>query len=136
MERSDSSILTNNITNNPFHARFAPRQKWIDPKTAELMERERNIGVRRAEIITASASALHPIMKKVNPVAFSKANIHNTLTHPSSIPVASKIADYFIEKFNPHTGRMSVADMEEREVRRGEERKRSVVKRQQTLKRN
>ncbi|GMI37024.1 hypothetical protein TrRE_jg3318 [Triparma retinervis] len=92
------------------------RQKWIDPKTAELMERETHLGVRRAEIITATASVLHPIMKKVNPIAFSKANIHSTLTNPANVPIAAEIADYFIEKFDPKTGRMSTEAMAEREA--------------------
>ena len=54
-------------------------------------------------------------MKKVNPVAFSKENIYSTITAPANIPIASRIADYFVDKFNPSTGRMTGGDMEKRE---------------------
>ena len=74
------------------------RQKWIDPSTADLIEKNPSLGIRRAEIITGLASLMHPIMGKVNPVAYSKANIFAAVTSNAYIHLGSEIADYFLEK--------------------------------------
>ncbi|GMH98403.1 hypothetical protein TrST_g1809 [Triparma strigata] len=88
------------------------RQKWIDPLTADLIEKNPSLGIRRAEIITGLASLMHPIMGKVNPVAYSKANIFAAVTSNAYIHLGSEIADYFLQKFNPKSGKMSEADQQ------------------------
>ena len=74
------------------------RQKWIDPSTADLIDRVPSLGIRRAEIITGLASLMHPIMGKVNPVAYSKANIMAAVTGKAYLDLGREIADFFLEK--------------------------------------
>mmetsp|Transcript_22373 Transcript_22373/g.44680 ORF Transcript_22373/g.44680 Transcript_22373/m.44680 type:complete len:1066 (+) Transcript_22373:35-3232(+) len=90
------------------------RQKWIDPATADLLDKHPHLGIRRSEIITAFSSLLHPIMSPSNPVAYSKANIFASVTSKASIDRVAEIASFFIEKFDPRTGRMSESDQQSR----------------------
>ena len=88
------------------------RQKWIDPMTVDLtMDRHPWLGIKRGEIITCFASLLHPILGKVNPVAYSKANILDTVTSKKHIALSSSIADMFIKKFDPSTGKLGVEEL-------------------------
>lgn len=76
------------------------RTKWLDPATMDLVfDRYPWLGVNRGEVITAFCSMMHPIMAKVNAMAYSKANILTSVT--SYIPFASSIADLFLERFDP-----------------------------------
>jgi len=88
------------------------RQKWIDPSTADLIDRVPSLGIRRAEIITGLASLMHPIMGKVNPVAYSKANIMAAVTGKAYLDLGREIADFFLEKFDPKSGHMSQSDQD------------------------
>jgi glutamate dehydrogenase len=78
------------------------RSKWLDPTTMHLVfEKYPWLGVRRGEIITAMCCLMHPIMAKENPLSFSKANIMEALTKPRVIGHAAKIADLFLDRFDP-----------------------------------
>jgi len=77
------------------------RQKWLDPATTELVGNHSWLGIRRSEFITAVASLMHPVMGQKNPVAYSKANIYSTITNKRFIETSAKIADLFIDRFDP-----------------------------------
>ena len=78
------------------------RAKWLDPATMELVfERYPELGVTRGEVITAMASLMHPVLAKENAVAYSKANILETLTRERFLPHAAAIADLFLDRFRP-----------------------------------
>mmetsp|Transcript_27688 Transcript_27688/g.66694 ORF Transcript_27688/g.66694 Transcript_27688/m.66694 type:complete len:1242 (+) Transcript_27688:257-3982(+) len=78
------------------------RSKWLDNATIKLVFEDYPwLGVRRAEIITAFCSLLHPIMAKQNAIVYSKHNIMQMVTHPRMIQHAAKIADVFLERFDP-----------------------------------
>lgn len=78
------------------------RCKWLNDSTMELVfEKHPWLGVRRGEIITAMCAIMHPIMSKQNAIAFSRGNIHETVTKARYINHAAAIADLFLERFNP-----------------------------------
>ncbi|KAL7501628.1 hypothetical protein ACHAWT_010644 [Skeletonema menzelii] len=78
------------------------RCKWLSDSTMELVfEKQPWLGVRRGEIITAMAAIMHPIMSKLNAIAFSKGNILETITKDRYINHAASIADLFLDRFNP-----------------------------------
>jgi len=79
------------------------RTKWMDPKTMDLVfRRYPDIGVTRAEIITAFCSLLHSILAPQNQFAFSMGNIHDVVTEVRYMKYATSIADLFLDRFNPH----------------------------------
>jgi hypothetical protein len=57
------------------------RAKWIDPLTYEL----------------------HPVLAKVNTLAYSTTNIFDKLCNPRFIPYAADIVDLFLDRFRPST---------------------------------
>jgi glutamate dehydrogenase len=59
------------------------------------------LGVRRGEVITAFCSLMHPVLSKENALVYSKANIFETVTKERYIDIAAKIADLFLDRFNP-----------------------------------
>lgn len=78
------------------------RTKWLDPFTMDLIfERYPWLGVNRGEIITAFCSLMHPVMAKLNPLAYSKANILDTVTKARYIEFSAAIADLFLARFDP-----------------------------------
>ena len=78
------------------------RVKWLDPSTSNLVfERYTHLGVTRGEVITAFCALMHPVMAKVNPLAYSKASILETVTKERFIQHAAAIADIFLDRFNP-----------------------------------
>jgi glutamate dehydrogenase len=78
------------------------RAKWLDPITTDLVfKRYNHLSIPRAEIITAFGSLLHPIMAKENALAFSKANIIDTICNERFISHSEAIADLFADRFNP-----------------------------------
>ncbi len=78
------------------------RSKWLDNATMDLVfDQYPWLGVRRGEIITAMCSLMHPVLAKENPLVYSKANILHMITKPRMMPHAAKIADLFLERFNP-----------------------------------
>jgi len=82
------------------------RSKWLDDTTMKLVfEDEPWLGVKRGEIITAMCNLLHPIFNKAGGSGgnnfYTKHNILQTVTDSQSIGHAAKIADLFLERFNP-----------------------------------
>lgn len=78
------------------------RSKWLTPATMKLVyETQPWLGVRRGEIITALCTIMHPIMSKINALAFSKGNILETVTKDRYINHAAAVADLFLERFDP-----------------------------------
>jgi len=81
-------------------ARGLKRSKWLDDQTMSLVfEKFPWLGVTRGEVITGCCSLLHPVLSKENAIAFSKANIHDTICR--FMPLAARIADLFLERFDP-----------------------------------
>lgn len=83
--------------------RQSKRMKWLDPFTMELaLERYSHLlTLRTAEIITAFASLMHPIMAKENPVIYSKGNILEYLSNKRYISHAIAVANLFLRRFDP-----------------------------------
>jgi glutamate dehydrogenase len=78
------------------------RSKWLDPATMDLVfDKYPWLGVRRGEVITAFCSLMHPVLSKENALVYSKANIFETVTKERYIDIAAKIADLFLDRFNP-----------------------------------
>ena len=78
------------------------RSKWLDHSTMNLVfDKYPWLGVRKGELITALCSLMHPILAKEHPVVYSKANILDMVTKPRVIPHVSRIAELFLERFNP-----------------------------------
>eukprot|EP00934_Nitzschia_sp_Nitz4_P004085 Nitzschia sp. Nitz4//scaffold23_size168460//152291//155530//NITZ4_002248-RA/size168460-processed-gene-0.99-mRNA-1//1//CDS//3329543722//4075//frame0 len=78
------------------------RSKWLDNSTMDLVfDRYPWVGVQRGEVITAMASLMHPVLAKENALIYSKGNILEMITKPRIIPHAAKIADLFLERFDP-----------------------------------
>lgn len=78
------------------------RSKWLTPATMKLVyEKQPWLGVRRGEIITAMCTIMHPIMSKINAIAFSKGNILETVTKDRYVNHAAAIADLFLDRFDP-----------------------------------
>ena len=89
------------------------RAKWLDPLTMDLIfDKYPWLGVKRGEIITGFCSLLHPVMSKVNSLAFSKGNIFDTVTDEKYIAYSSAIADLFLNRFYPK-GPLSDDELEE-----------------------
>ena len=89
------------------------RAKWLDPLTMDLIfDKYPWLGVKRGEIITAFCSLLHPVMSKLNSLAFSKGNIFDTVTDEKYIAYSSAIADLFLNRFYPK-GPLSDEELEE-----------------------
>jgi len=87
--------------------REVKRLKWADDWTLNLAfqsagpKHEREVGVVRAEILTALNSMAHPILSKEDPWAFSKTNIRQVIEHPRYVRLATGIADLFAARFDP-----------------------------------
>jgi glutamate dehydrogenase len=78
------------------------RSKWLDPATTDLVfDKYPWLGVRRGEVITAICSLMHPVLAKENALVYSKANIFDTVTKERYIDTAAKIADLFLDRFDP-----------------------------------
>lgn len=78
------------------------RSKWLDNTTMDLVfEQYPWLGVQRGEIITAMSSLMHPVLAKENALVYSKANILSMISKPRIISHTAKIADLFLERFNP-----------------------------------
>lgn len=78
------------------------RSKWLDESTQDLVfERYPDLGIRRAEIITGLCAVVHPVLAKINALAYSNTSIYDKISHPRFIPHATAIADLFLDRFNP-----------------------------------
>jgi glutamate dehydrogenase len=95
------------------------RAKWLDPATHDLVfERFPFLGVTRAEIITGLCAALHPVLAKVNALAYSNASIYErVLSNPRFIGHAAAIADLFLERFRPVNGEPGATSAEQQPPR-------------------
>lgn len=92
------------VDKETFHilSRELKRVKWLDPSTMDLVfGKYPDLGVARGEIITGLCAAVHSILAKHNAIAFSKANILETISSERFISHASSIADLFLSRFNP-----------------------------------
>ncbi|KAG7399981.1 hypothetical protein PHYBOEH_007322 [Phytophthora boehmeriae] len=76
--------------------------KWIDDRPLNLTVHHPNLGISRAELIYAYGNMLHGVLAKKDPFAYSLTRIMETLKHDQQLPLASKIADFFMDKFDPH----------------------------------
>lgn len=98
---SPTSLLSADSTTNwETLARELKRAKWLDPDTVELVFGKHPwLGITRGEVITAMCSLMHPVLTKINTMAYSKANIaevvHQYVGH------AALVADLFLDRFNP-----------------------------------
>lgn len=78
------------------------RCKWMDNTTMDLVfDKHPWLGVRRGEVITGMCALMHSILAKQNHLVYSKGNIYSMLTGPRTIGHSAKIADLFLDKFNP-----------------------------------
>ena len=75
------------------------RLKWYDHRTLELGYEHPDIGLRKAEIITALIDLSYQILVKKNPYAFNPTRLHSLMT--GNLEVAASIADLFHQRFDP-----------------------------------
>ena len=75
------------------------RLKWYDHRTLELGYEHPDIGLRKAEIITALIDLSYQILVKKNPYAFNPTQLHSLMT--GNLEVAASIADLFHQRFDP-----------------------------------
>ncbi|TDH66115.1 uncharacterized protein CCR75_001397 [Bremia lactucae] len=75
--------------------------KWIDDRPVHLTLQHPELGLSRAELIFAYGNMLHGVLAKKDPFAYSLTRIMETLEHAQNLPLASRIADFFLDKFDP-----------------------------------
>lgn len=88
--------------------------KWVDDKPLQLTMKHPDLGLSRAEVIYAYGNMLHGVLAKKDPFAFSLNRIIEVLEHPAQLPLASRIADLFMEKFDPSLAKLSPAELEDK----------------------
>jgi len=107
----------------PLLAQELKRAKWLDPATIDLVfnshmkSSKTVVGVIQGEIITAMASLMHPIMAQQeggDALLYTKSNILETLSQPRILPWAVKIADLFLDRFDPENPLRDDDDLERR----------------------
>lgn len=80
------------------------RAKWYDEETVDFgLMRHPEVGIDRAEVITALCSMLHGPLSKLHDHSFSsiKQIVQTVECDERFVAVATKIADLFLNKFNP-----------------------------------
>lgn len=78
------------------------RTKWLADVTMELgLHRYPELGLDKAEVITAYAAMLHGPLHKVDSKAYSRQTILATLTDRRYIGHSTRMAELFIDRFNP-----------------------------------
>lgn len=84
-------------------ARDLKRAKWIDNETSELgLYRHPQLGLQKAEVITAFVSMLHGPLYKIDHNAFASVKaVLQLIDHKSHIAIADSIATLFLNRFNP-----------------------------------
>ncbi|KAE9315093.1 hypothetical protein PF008_g19324 [Phytophthora fragariae] len=75
--------------------------KWVDDRPVHLTLQHPDLGLSRAELIYAYGNMLHGVLAKKDPFAYSLTRIMETLEHEQHLPLASRIADFFLDKFDP-----------------------------------
>ncbi|TMW67939.1 hypothetical protein Poli38472_007611 [Pythium oligandrum] len=88
--------------------------KWLDDKPLRLVLKYPDLGVSRAEVIYAYSNMLHGVLAKKDPFAYSINRILEVVEHPQHLPIATQIADLFMDKFDPTSPKLSDAEQEER----------------------
>jgi len=88
--------------------------KWVDDKPLRLTMKHPDLGLSRAEIIYAYGNMLHGVLAKKDPFAYSLNRIMEVLEHPSHLPLASRIADLFTEKFDPSLKKLTPEEIDEK----------------------
>ncbi|RLN59394.1 hypothetical protein BBJ29_008502 [Phytophthora kernoviae] len=86
--------------------------KWIDDRPVRLTELHPELGISRAELIYAYGNMLHGVLAKKDPFAYSLTRIMETLEHDQHLPFASRIADFFLNKFDPQTNAMTAQEQD------------------------
>ena len=75
------------------------RLKWYDQRTLKLGYQHPDIGLQKAEIITALLDLSYQILVKKNPYAFNPTRLHALMS--GNIGIASSIADLLQQRFDP-----------------------------------
>nr|MBC8522332.1 NAD-glutamate dehydrogenase [PVC group bacterium] len=75
------------------------RLKWYDQRSLELGYAHPDIGLRKAEIITALIDLSYQILVKRNPYAFNPTRLHSLML--GNLDVATSIANLLRERFDP-----------------------------------
>lgn len=88
--------------------------KWVDDRPLALTLQHPEMGLSRAEIIYAYGNMLHGSLAKKDPFAYSLTRIMEVLEHPQQLPYASRIADLFMEKFDPELPKLTAEAQEEK----------------------
>ena len=81
------------------------RAKWLDNETTDFgLNRHPELGLDKAEVITAFCSMLHGPLHKIKAQAFPsiKAVVQMLDSDPKHIMIADSIAQLFLERFNPN----------------------------------
>lgn len=79
------------------------RIKWLNAHTLDLAVQIRpELGLARAEVLTAMCAMLHGPLSKLNSYAFSRVNLLSIVGSKEYCGYASDIADLFLARFNPH----------------------------------
>ncbi|POM61881.1 NAD-specific glutamate dehydrogenase, partial [Phytophthora palmivora] len=108
--------------------------KWVDDRPVHLTLQHPDLGLSRAEIIYAYGNMLHGVLAKKDPFAYSLTRIMETLEHDQHLPLASRIADFFLDKFDPHKERLmtdaeqdAIIEELKKEIRRNVEHEDSIL---------
>lgn len=84
-------------------ARDLKRAKWLDNEVTELgLNRHPELGLEKAEVITAICSMLHGPLFKEDPNSFASIkSIIQLVDNKKYIGIADSIASLFLDRFNP-----------------------------------
>ncbi|KAL4150718.1 hypothetical protein PRNP1_010115 [Phytophthora ramorum] len=108
--------------------------KWVDDRPVHLTLQHPDLGISRAELIYAYGNMLHGVLAKKDPFAYSLTRIMETLEHAQHLPLASRIADFFLDKFDPSNDRQmtdaeqdAIVDELKKEIRRNVEQEDAIL---------
>ncbi|KAI9981659.1 hypothetical protein PInf_009415 [Phytophthora infestans] len=108
--------------------------KWVDDHPVHLTLQHPELGLSRAELIYAYGNMLHGVLAKKDPFAYSLTRIMETLEHPQNLPLAWRIADFFLTKFDPQQERVmtdaeqdAVVEELKKEIRRNVEHEDAIL---------
>ncbi|GMF48500.1 unnamed protein product [Phytophthora fragariaefolia] len=108
--------------------------KWVDDRPVHLTLQHPDLGLSRAELVYAYGNMLHGVLAKKDPFAYSLTRIMETLEHEQHLPLASLIADFFLDKFDPQrehpladAEQDAVVDELKKEIRRNVEHEDAIL---------
>ncbi|KAH7468562.1 NAD-specific glutamate dehydrogenase [Phytophthora ramorum] len=108
--------------------------KWVDDRPVHLTLQHPDLGISRAELIYAYGNMLHGVLAKKDPFAYSLTRIMETLEHAQHLPLTSRIADFFLDKFDPSNDRQmtdaeqdAIVDELKKEIRRNVEQEDAIL---------